>query len=139
MFFIVYDGLLMSFFAFVFYFGLYFFFLFTLAQIKRKKKYPKERKISAIIQNLYGFQCTKLLVITTFLSMLYQIIAPQKQVVHFATLSFTIVFATSAFRYASAYAKSDNSRTSLSSFAALMRFMRIQASGLLIMIKNQNK
>ena len=66
-------SLVLSFsFYFVFFIvlDLYFFFLFTLAQIKRKKKYQKERKISATDQNLYGFQCTKLLVITTAILLL---------------------------------------------------------------------
>ena len=55
---------------FCFYFGLYFLSLFTLAQIKRERKYPRKRKISATDQNLQGFQCTKLLVITTAILLL---------------------------------------------------------------------
>ena len=40
------------------------------AQIKRERKYQRKRKISATDQNLYGFQCAKLLVITTAILLL---------------------------------------------------------------------
>ena len=121
-------------------FALDMYFSFSLlCAVKEKEKLPKEKEINATVQNLQELQCTKLLAITTFLSMLCQIIAPQKQVVHFATLTFTIVFATSAFRFAPAYAKSDNSKSIHSSFAALMPFSGIQASGLCTMLKNQTK
>ena len=61
--------------------------------------------------------------------MLCQIIAPQKQVAHLASLSFAIVFATSAFPSVS-LRKIWQFYVNSSNYVAIMRYMRIQAKGL---------